>query len=118
MNRVVKFGEGHHEFFNVLYEGLLLGAVVREQEKKRTLEVRRQERRLHKALKSVSEEIQQQTQNGERMRKLTVYDTELLLDQKDLALLIAYVESVPWMVQRNELALDACDWLDASEKRE
>jgi hypothetical protein len=116
MRRVLEFGKEQENHFRVAFEGLSVGSAITDA-RNRTPDVKRQEGRIYTALAAISEETDQKfPATGEPVRALRDGALEVSLEQRELDLLIKYIETVPWLVSWQPRVQACIDWLTASPR--
>jgi len=111
--------------FKWLYQGLLIGAALK---KHRPSEQMKQERKILRKFKAVSDLKMEDGEDGKAKPALVAetqepdriphLDAVVELDFDQIKLLTEYIESIPWLITKADVAFDALEHMESSPKSE
>jgi hypothetical protein len=125
VTRLVDLGGDNAKHFRWLYQSLLIGAALK---KHRPSETMKMERKILRKFKAISDVKMQDDEQGRAVPVLVAETQEpdrvphegavVELELEQVKLLVEYIESIPWLVTKAEVAFDALEHMETSPKSE
>lgn len=120
MTRTLTFGTDDGKRFELLYAGFVLGGNTLHQQTSRAAHERKQEAKILRAFKAVSDPApangQPADESVRRLRLPGEGELVVALEQDQLDLLVKYVEACPFLTHVSDQVDELLDWLHATPR--